>query len=276
MNSLLKQRIIGAVVLVSLGIIFVPMLLTGKDDFTSDELKTNIPPMPMYEIKAPHVLLLPSEASSELVADSLAIQSASSSPEPLPSEDLSSDKLPSSDALSSEQASKVAQLDADVTPEKASKERKTDESKPEDSVTATPVPEKTPIVKQPIVKQSIKATPAASDAKTKPALTPTLTSPPAKAQAPVTTVAAVTVKEPIVSGWVVQIGSFSVERNAVKLRDKLRKKGHASFVESFKKNNGMIFRVRVGPELTKDLAENLNKKLNQETKLKGLVMRYPN
>ena len=82
-------------------------------------------------------------------------------------------------------------------------------------------------------------------------------------------------KQPIVSGWVVQLGSFSVEKNAIKLRDKLRKNGHASFVESYERDNKTSYRVRVGPELTRELANKLKIQLKKETKIDGLVMAFP-
>jgi len=42
----LKQRLIGAIVLVSLGVIFIPMLLKGPDSLDTPILTTNIPPKP--------------------------------------------------------------------------------------------------------------------------------------------------------------------------------------------------------------------------------------
>jgi len=42
----LKQRLIGAIVLVSLGVIFIPMLLKGPDTLDTPILTTNIPPKP--------------------------------------------------------------------------------------------------------------------------------------------------------------------------------------------------------------------------------------
>ena len=84
-----------------------------------------------------------------------------------------------------------------------------------------------------------------------------------------------TAKKPIVSGWAVQLGSFSVQKNALKLRDSLRKKGYASFVEELTKNGKTSYRVRVGPELTRELADELKKKLKTETKIDGFVVMFP-
>lgn len=88
-------------------------------------------------------------------------------------------------------------------------------------------------------------------------------------------------KEPVVSkpgqvnAFVVQVGSFSSETNAIALRDKLRKLGFATFVEAVKGKQGMIYRVRVGPELTHNLAEKLKENVAKKAKLNGVVQSYP-
>ena len=51
------------------------------------------------------------------------------------------------------------------------------------------------------------------------------------------------------TAWVVQLGSFSSEENAKGLNEKLRKAGYPAFVEPLKRESGMAYRVRVGPEL---------------------------
>ncbi len=43
-NNRLKQRLVGAIVLVSLAVIFIPMLLGGRGGYDSLITKTNIPP----------------------------------------------------------------------------------------------------------------------------------------------------------------------------------------------------------------------------------------
>ncbi len=74
-----------------------------------------------------------------------------------------------------------------------------------------------------------------------------------------------------VSGWIVQVGSFSSESNAFVLRDKLRKKNFTSFVERVE-GNKVIYRVRIGPELKKEQAEQHNQRLKKEFEFDGLVM----
>lgn len=48
-DSRLKQRIVGAVVLVSLAVIFIPMILTGSKTATTEIAETNIPEKPDRE-----------------------------------------------------------------------------------------------------------------------------------------------------------------------------------------------------------------------------------
>ncbi len=79
------------------------------------------------------------------------------------------------------------------------------------------------------------------------------------------------------TGWVVQVGSFSRE-NADKLNDKLRTAGYRSYVidEAVKgKDASLLYRVRVGPEILRSEALKLKEKLKKEMKLEGIVLNYP-
>ena len=76
------------------------------------------------------------------------------------------------------------------------------------------------------------------------------------------------------AGWVVQLGSFSNERNALGLRDRLVKKGYPAFVETSTSDGKRVSRVFVGPEKTRDEAKARLPVLLEETRLKGIVTRY--
>lgn len=78
-----------------------------------------------------------------------------------------------------------------------------------------------------------------------------------------------------VTAWVVQLASFASEENARKLEQRLLKKGYAAFVEAIDDSRKTVFRVRIGPELLKSTASKLVERLEKETKLKGIVVRYP-
>ena len=79
-----------------------------------------------------------------------------------------------------------------------------------------------------------------------------------------------------ISAWVVQVGSFSDSKNANALASKLKAAGFTAFVEQSSIKSGDIFRVRVGPELSKEKAEVINTKLQKEQSLpKAIVVQYP-
>lgn len=74
--------------------------------------------------------------------------------------------------------------------------------------------------------------------------------------------------------WVVQVGSFSKEQNAIALRDRLRESGYHVFLEPAKVSKRSLTRVYVGPESKRDDAVASRQKLQHETKLKGIVRPY--
>jgi len=78
-----------------------------------------------------------------------------------------------------------------------------------------------------------------------------------------------------VTAWVVQLGSFSSEKNAIGLIERLKKDGYTAFIEPSRDDGKVTYRVRVGPELTKIIAEQIRDKLNKDVDIEGLVMRYP-
>ncbi|MDC9720083.1 MAG: SPOR domain-containing protein [Gammaproteobacteria bacterium] len=72
------------------------------------------------------------------------------------------------------------------------------------------------------------------------------------------------------NGWVVQLGNFGNQSNAVRLKDKVIKAGFAAYMIP----NGTLFKVLVGPELTRAKAESLQKKLKDKFKMAGYVTLY--
>jgi|TARA_B110000971_G_scaffold188109_1_gene197678 DedD protein len=71
-------------------------------------------------------------------------------------------------------------------------------------------------------------------------------------------------------GWVVQLGNFGNRANAARLRDKVIKAGFAGYMVP----NGDLFKVLVGPELTRPKAEALQEKLKSKFKMAGMVTLY--
>lgn len=184
-NPVLKQRLVGAVVLVALAVIFIPMLLEGPGETLVPKVEELPEPEEMRQAVRPQEAPLTIELRAE----------------------------------------------------------------PEQSVLTESTPQEAE--KPAVVKELITPPPAAEK-----------TEPLAKKQDPL-------------GNWVVQVGSFSNERNAMGLRDKLRKSGFVTQVEKVKVSGKWLYRVRVGPFLERSQADSTNKQLTSKFQFKGRVMSYP-
>ena len=71
------------------------------------------------------------------------------------------------------------------------------------------------------------------------------------------------------------MGSFGDYANAMRLRNKLRKKSYTAFVEKITVNNKTVYRVRTGPFIKRDKAELASQELVKKHKIKGLVVSHP-
>lgn len=76
------------------------------------------------------------------------------------------------------------------------------------------------------------------------------------------------------SAWVVQVASLGSPESARELQDELRGKGYPAFVEQAVVNGKRYYRVRVGPEVDRGLADRIAAKLEGETGSKPLVQTY--
>ena len=191
-----KHRIVGAIVLVTMGVIFIPMLLSGhRDDVFHDENVIPAKPTVLENIKT--------------------FELENPIPEP------------------SSQAIKRTPVDKHT--------RKTDEK---NQVTNETEPEKVPEKTYPVAK-------AAPEAPRK------------------------TISKPAEKAWAVQVGSFSNRDNAIRLRDKLRKKGYPAFVEKITGKNQDVYRVRIGPEVRREKAEKIQKEVSAKLDLKSYVVAHP-
>lgn len=230
------------------------MLFTSQSDKGEQKFESNIPPEPAYEIKSPQI----------------------SVPLPLPPKSL--EKVP----LSEPKAAEVA-VDSQQKP---LQEPGAPDNPSASETQLPPAATKSDTVKT--VEQTA-TTPPSTQAENKKPVSPSAAKPAAEAHAATTAASSTKLlqaKEPqgvpasgekqaTVTGWVVQVGSFSRKSNAEKLRDKLRKMGMASFVASGQSKGKAIYRVRVGPEIDRADAEKIQASIKAKTKLNGLVMRYP-
>jgi len=234
----IKQRIVGAIVLVSLGIVVIPMLLDGGKDQQQDISNSNIPILPSHLDKkiAPVAEPKPSYKSKPVVIR--------------PVDELT--RGTSNTAISKTAGNKIPASQSS-SPDAAL-------AKP-----AKPVKAKTqPVqVSKTELSQSKKAQSKNVQSEKKPSSS-VLNYETASKQA----------TSRIESAYTIQVGSFSNKTNAFTLRDKLRKDKFRAYIESVTISAGVRYRVRVGPYLKYDEVEKNRDKLLQRHKLKGTIVKY--
>ena len=198
MDQMLKQRLIGAIVIIALAVIFIPMILEGPDDELSPRTQ-DMPPPPTIDYQTEVELPVPEESTepAESFADTTTEQEVSAIPEP---------PMSQSEAVTIEDEAPVRQAEPEV-------------AKP-----------------------------------TSPAI-------PSRAAASITQ-----------GGWILQVGSFSQQANALSLRDRLEKSGYQASVKDAKAAGRTVHRVLVGPVSDRPAAEKLRNKLASEQKLAAMVL----
>lgn len=76
-------------------------------------------------------------------------------------------------------------------------------------------------------------------------------------------------------GFAVQVGAFSKAADANSLRDKLRAGGFSAFVEQVQTDKGTLSRVRVGPVSSRADADQLKARVAAVTGMNGMVLSHP-
>lgn len=235
MDRGLKERLVGAAVLVALAVIFIPMLLDDAPPGPGPISESNIPPQ--------------SEDTAELDSRIKPIdESEAVTVEPPP---------PRGEDIVTEPAGPI-----EDTPPEPSVPLPADESADETAAQATAEPAEEPASDAP-------ATGAEPDpgSDAAPAEEP--------ADSGSQSQAAEQAAGDKTAGWVVQLGSFSREANAEQLNEKLQEAGHEAFVEPVRQSGQQVYRVRVGPEVRRSDAEKVRAAISDEFDLKGIVVSYP-
>lgn len=79
-----------------------------------------------------------------------------------------------------------------------------------------------------------------------------------------------------VSGWVIQIGSFARQENALRMRDRAISSGYEAFIEAVPKGTQVIYKVRIGPERDVNRAKELKQKLDRQLHTSAFLILSPN
>jgi DedD protein len=204
-----KHRIVGAIILVSLAVIFIPMIL--------DEREPPVKADAVAEIPARRAATPAEPAAGETKVVVARLDGAAANPPTAPAPE-------SSDPPAAEPASAAP----------AAKTRS---------------PSSAPPAAETAAAQGASA--AQSAAQQKP-----LAKPAAK------------------GGWVVQVGAFADFDNVVRLRDQLRRHGHAVSTEDVVQGGKKLVRLQVGPFADREAALAAQARIEKEIGLQGVVLAH--
>jgi cell division septation protein DedD len=76
------------------------------------------------------------------------------------------------------------------------------------------------------------------------------------------------------AAWVIQMGSFKNKVHALRMVNRLRSSGYPAFIQKIGTPFGDSTRVFVGPQLKKDSAHAMAKKIDNDLHLRGIVISY--
>jgi len=71
--------------------------------------------------------------------------------------------------------------------------------------------------------------------------------------------------------WFIQVGIFGQKSNALSLQKTIRQQGFPVTIVSESSEKGLLYRVRVGPELDKKRAEAMKAKVDKLNHIKGIL-----
>lgn len=300
MDSSLKQRLLGAAVLIALAVIFVPMFMSDSAPRKSAEMETTnlaIPPAPDREFQQ---RVLPVEPAPAAGAPS----APATSPEPV-AETAPALPEPVSPPAATPPASEAAPAATSPAPVGAT---------PPPAAAKPPAPGTAadtryfvhlgvyaevanatelaaslkkggqPAFTEPTRYQGkpaarVRVGPYASRAAAESArlrireLKPSVPGSVIQLASDVTADAPASALAPTRAGaWAVQLGAFKAQADANKLRDRLRGSGFASFVDKVESNGATLWRVRAGPEVDRAAADTLRADIHERVKVEGIIV----
>ncbi len=240
------QRIVGALVLLALAVIIIPMVLDFRKGYDVTIDKTNIPPkpddfrvevLPLQEGSPPSAPVVASSPSQE-VAEAPATDEPQA-PAPAPAvTDTSGSGNKAGQAAPAAAPSVHPSATAGVEQDKPVVQTARGTKPPPPPVTV-PKPRPKPVQPPP---------------------PPKVTPPPSTLPPP--------------SAWVLQVGHFGSRKNADALQQRLRRNGFRAFVDEKVKGGTRTYRVFVGPELVKRNTDILKRELKEDLNLNGIVIPY--
>lgn len=240
-----KQRLIGAIVLVSLAVIFIPMIFEEPhQEKTTEVLQIPAQPeVPAFTIESPRPPSRSPNSEEQTAADTSRDQSENAK------------RLMTVDEMkAAEQQSTAGNT---IKPPKADDKPAYDDSvaaDPDDKAVSDVIPE---------TEQTEPRQPHNTSNQNSAGI--------AAADSGSSVSAGVSVSD---SAWVVQIGTFRNRPGAIKIRNELRSSGTPSYTMDIVSGDIPMVRVFAGPTETKEAALALKQKVDKRYKLQSMVVTY--
>ncbi|MBU6950815.1 SPOR domain-containing protein [Hahella sp. HN01] len=258
----LKQRIVGAIVLVSLAVIFLPMLFDNAQQEKTSQIiiipdKPETPNFTIEEAKAPQ--LSAGDANAAMPAQPVDTQTGDAVADETSRISGSAEEI-AQEAAMAEMHNMSESKPAATTPEPAP--QKVVEAKPEPKPEPQSKPEPKPVVK----------------AEEKPATTVAVATPSAASVKNETKEAPKDYsldKDKSPAAWSIQIGTFKNRESALKIRNELHGDGHPAFTQEYRSSEGEnLVRVFAGPVMERSQADKLKTQVDKRYKVNSLVVQY--
>ena len=287
MATQFQNRLIGTVILVSLGVIFLPDILSGKRSNHHDPI-ASIPLRPetaaaLPVVSAATVTANPGAVSGAAVPDGVVVSNQASA---AAADQWSVDEVAPTVTTGGDQAGQVvvatpgavvasgSEVPKPAAVVKASTPDKPEQSKP---VAAKPAAVKPvePVAPTKPTLQAGQVKPFAEVAGTKPASVGVAT--PSRATQPAAQPKPYAQSKPAAvsgSAWVIQAGVFSSSGNANALVGKLRAGGLPANVSSFRSGGSLLYRVSVGPNASRAKLDSLVPRVSQIAGTAAKVVAY--
>ena len=269
MTTALKQRIVGAIFILSLGVILIPLILDKPQigqEHEKEMLSHVIPDTPalpdVSEIAKIHYVFNDIQKQGAKPTEPVTNPADPTPEPPKPAPVLVPSDLAVTEELSSPLPPLLASNEAshplpEETLAKAPTPSPALAPAPAPAPEPAPEPEPAPIPAPP----SVHAAAAA----------PTPAPQPVEKSVPVTKASA-SLAQASHAEWTIQLGAFSSEKNAKALVQKLSKGGFNPYLREMTQDS--LVRVYVSPGIPREQAVDLAAKLDTEYGLKGIVVRY--
>ncbi len=307
MDLSLKQRLLGAAVLIALAVIFVPMFMSGSAPRKADEMEVSnlaIPPAPDREFQNRVLPVDPAAQNPAAPApdDNGKLATVDTASAPKPSAPAAAEPTPNAEPASPAAAPapvpKAAPAPAATAPADSAKPAPGQAAegrffvhlgiytatKNADDLVAELKKQGFPAFAEASAfqgkpAQRVRVGPfedrAAADAarlrinKLKPSVPGSVVqlAGDAKADAPASALPAGRA-----GGWAVQLGALKTAEEAGKLRDRVKNAGFAAFVDKVDANGATLWRVRAGPEVDRAAADKLRASIKDRLKIDGIIV----